>query len=454
MNTRTVQLRTLWALVAMEAGLALPIISLPTQGDRLQGLLGPLLILALLPAGFFAARHIADLRDPSWRLLGGIAAAILARALVSIPPDAGVAGVLTWLGHNVVAAAIGVGLWWRGGALSASELTPAEIRTEFSLLAGAMLGVLALVRPFVLADQLLLGLAVSLFAVGGLVTTTFARQDAAQASARWLATATVALPITIAVVLVSVLQPELLGAIGNTLLRVIGFVLSPIGLLLSWLLSLLPHGAPDAPPQLLRPPLPDFAPNPAALAELQERNAWIGTVIVVALLLLAGAAALLVVRLMLSNWLQPTVAPEIDAPPTSQADRAGTASGDARALWAWLGQLLRLRFSKRRPITHRATRGAPADAEAADAWTAYRRLLEWAREQGLTRRAAETTGQLRTRLKAHAPAVASAVDLLTTTYEDERYGNIAPHTDRLKRLDAAVEALPTAPAPIESPSLW
>jgi hypothetical protein len=51
-NTRLVDPRTIWALLAMEAGLALPIISLPAQGDRLPGVLGPLLLLVLLPLGF------------------------------------------------------------------------------------------------------------------------------------------------------------------------------------------------------------------------------------------------------------------------------------------------------------------------------------------------------------------------------------------------------------------
>ena len=49
MNTRLVDPRSIWALLAMEAGLALPIISLPAQGDRLPGVLGPLLLLVLLP---------------------------------------------------------------------------------------------------------------------------------------------------------------------------------------------------------------------------------------------------------------------------------------------------------------------------------------------------------------------------------------------------------------------
>ena len=40
MNTHTIDTRTIWALLTMEAGLVLALISLPTQGDRLPGLLG------------------------------------------------------------------------------------------------------------------------------------------------------------------------------------------------------------------------------------------------------------------------------------------------------------------------------------------------------------------------------------------------------------------------------
>src|SRR5207248_3456954 len=81
-NTRLVDPRTIWALLAMEAGLALPIISLPAQGDRLPGVLGPLLLLALLPLGFIGVHEIRELRDPSWRLLIGIGAALLTRLIV------------------------------------------------------------------------------------------------------------------------------------------------------------------------------------------------------------------------------------------------------------------------------------------------------------------------------------------------------------------------------------
>src|SRR5947209_7736163 len=174
MNTRLVSVRTLWALLALEAGCVLPIMSLPSQGDRVPGLPGPLLLLGLLPLGFIVVRQWPALRDPSWRLLAAIGAALLVRALVTTVPDADSGGWLLWLGRNVVPAAIGVALWWRGGALSVAELTPSEARSEVLVVVLCSLASLALVRPFVLADQVLLGAAVGLVAVGGLCAAVFA----------------------------------------------------------------------------------------------------------------------------------------------------------------------------------------------------------------------------------------------------------------------------------------
>src|SRR5207302_187236 len=93
MNSRLVDPHTLWTVLAMEAAVALPLMSLPTQGDRLPGLLGPLLLLALLPLGYLSVHHLAQLRDPSWRLLTGLGLALLTRAIVSVVPAAGLAGM-------------------------------------------------------------------------------------------------------------------------------------------------------------------------------------------------------------------------------------------------------------------------------------------------------------------------------------------------------------------------
>src|SRR5881227_217375 len=100
MNTRTVDARTVWTVVAMEAALVLPLISLPTQGDRLPGLIGPLLLLALLPLGCAAVYAVATLREPSWRLLTAIGLALFSRAVVSEVPEPGLSGLMQWLARS------------------------------------------------------------------------------------------------------------------------------------------------------------------------------------------------------------------------------------------------------------------------------------------------------------------------------------------------------------------
>jgi hypothetical protein len=448
MNTRTVDPRTVWAVLAMEAGIALPLISLPTQGDRFPGLAGPLLLLCLLPLGYFAVRRWRTLRDPSWRLLIGIGLALLTRAIVSNVPAPGLPGLLTWFARSLLPMAIGVGLWWRGGALCVAELTAADVRTEFSVLAVCMLAMLGFVRPFVLSDPLLLGGSVGVFAVGGLVATAMSRQDAAEAAmlrfGRTLATTTAVLPAGLAVLLVSVLRPELLGALWLGLARLIELALTPLGLLLAWLASLFPRGAALPAPLPVRPPS-DFAPNPQALAELQDRAAWIGTVIAIALILAAGIAAILVVRLLLANWIGSPLKREDRRGPDLTVERSGTPRGDATAFWGWLMAWLRGRLAGRGAPRAGSAGGAAAEAMTADAWAAYQRLLTWAERQGLGRRPAETTGQLQTRLAQYAPSASEAVNVVTETYEWERYGEVHPAIDRLRRVREALRGLVDRP---------
>ena len=443
MNTRLVDPRTVWTLLAMEAALALPLVSLPTQGDRLPGLLGPVLIVALLPLGYVAVDLLPQLRDPSWRLLTGLGLAVLTRALVSVVPAAGLAGLAIWLGRSLVPVAIGVGLWWRGGALCVAELTPAEVRTEFSVLAVCLLLVLALLRPFVLGDPTLLGASVAVFAVGGLVGMALSRQDAADLVAlsfgRTLATLTAVLPAASAVALVSVLRPELLGAMWLTLARLIELALLPIGLLLAWLASLLPRGTPGPPPLPPPRPTPDLLPDPAALAAAQESLAWLANLIVFTLLLAVAGATLLAARLLLQNWIG---SPTRGAPRQVEAlvvERVGAPRADALDLLGWLVRWLRRRF---RTAARAGVSGSRvAEAHVADSWAVYQRLLAWAERQGLGRRPAETTGQLQARLRQHAPEAAAALELLTRTYEWERYGAIHPPADRLRRLREALRQL-------------
>ncbi len=430
MNTRTVDPRTIWAVLAMEAALILPIMSLPTQGDRLPGVLGPVLLLLLLPLGCAAVLWSAPLRDPSWRLLAGIGLALLTRAVVSQIPDAGVPGLMQWLARSIVPAAIGVGLWWRGGALAVAESTPAEVRNEFSVLAVCLILTLAMVRPFLLPDQLLLSASVGLFAVAGLIATALSRQDAAELVSpmlgRFLAIGTGLAPAALAVLLVGVLRPELLASMWLLIAHVIELLLTPIGLLLAWLASLLPRGAPST---AAPPPIPTPFPNPGAgLAAAQEQLAWVATVIVFALLACGALALLIAARLLLANVIREpvrwvTVSPDEDI----LAEVSGTPGDDVGDLWGWLQHWLHARFGRGRQ--HRRDTRTQLDA-----WRAYQRLLLWADSQGLGRRPSETPAQFAIRLETAYPDFASVVDLVTRTFEWERYGGVNPSRERIDRL--------------------
>jgi Domain of unknown function (DUF4129) len=437
-NTRVVDPRTTWAVLAMEGALILPLISLPTQGDRLPGLSGPLLLLLLLPLGCAGVYVVRELRDPSWRLLAGIFVALATRAIVSNVPDAGLPGIMLWLARNVVPAAIGIGLWWRGGALAVAELTPADVRTEFSVLALCLVVSLSLIRPFLLPDPLLLGSAVGLFAVAGLIGTALSRQDAAEVASprigRALAVAAGMLPAAAAVVLVGSLRPELLDNMWLLVARAIELALTPIGLLLAWLASLLPHGQPTAPP--LPPPLPTPLPNPAAgLAQAQERLAWVGTVIVFTLLTFAGLAALLAARLLLSNFIrdpEPWVTPSLDEEVVTET--SGTPLDEAGDMFASLLAWLRAHLQRGEP-------SVMSDSARSEAWRAYQSMLAWAQQQGLGRRPSETTGQFERRLSREVPEAAAVVDLVTRTFEQERYGSVAAPGERLQEVRKALATL-------------
>jgi hypothetical protein len=441
-NTRTVDPRTIWAILAMEAGLVLPLISLPTQGDRLPGLLGPLLLAVLLPLGYVAVYQIRDLRDPSWRLLSGIGLALATRGIVSMVPEPGLPGLAIWLGRSVVPMVIGIALWWRGSALSVVELTAGEVRTEFSVLAVCMLAMLSMVRPFLLPDPELLAGSVALFAVGGLVATALARQDAAEVGelrfGRTLATASAVLPAAAAVVLVSVLRPALLGAMWNMLARIIELIFTPLGWLIAWLASLFPRGEVQPQPLAPRPTLAPM-PDPATLGQLQDRQEWLGWLVLLTLLVCASVIAMLVVRMLLANWIGTPLRRTTPRAEDLTAEHSGTPGGDAHDFFGWLLRWLQAKLGGR-PAHRRGGTGAP-EALPTDAWAAYRGLLEWASAMGLGRRPAETTGQLRDRLASYAPDTTDAVDLVTSTYERDHYGEVPTPGDRLRRVQQALRSL-------------
>jgi hypothetical protein len=446
-NTITIDWRTTWAVLVMEGALVLPIISLPSQGDRMAGLAGPLLLLLLLPLGYVAVFQFATLRDPSWRLLTGIGLGLATRLVVSTVPDDGPQGLLVWFGRSVVPVVIGIGLWWRGGALAVAELTPYDVRTEFSVLAICLLATLALVRPFVLPDPLLLGICVGLFAVGGLIATALARQDAAQVAAprsrRLLAIGSGLVPVCAALVLVGSLRPALLTTMWLLVARAIELALTPVGLLVSWLSSLFPPVVAGPLPTPVPQPTPQSL-DPAALAAAQERLAWIGPLIVISLLLLAGLGAIVAARLLLENFIIDPRQRAAAATPQEdllvEAEASGTPQDEAADLLGWLMGWLRDRFGRRARARagHMVDSGEPL---AVDAWAAYQRLLGWAERRGMSRHPSETTGQLSARLADRVPEAAEAIDVVTTTYEWDRYGARPPRGDLLRRMRDALMVL-------------
>ena len=103
-------------------------------------------------------------------------------------------------------------------------------------------------------------------------------------------------------------------------------------------------------------------------------------------------------------------------------------------MWAWLQQWLRTRLAR--------GRGGHRDRTTQlDAWRAYERLLVWAESQGVARRPAETPGQFATRLGAAYPETATVVDLVTQTFEWERYGGINPSRERVDLLGERLRSL-------------
>jgi hypothetical protein len=132
--------------------------------------------------------------------------------------------------------------------------------------------------------------------------------------------------------------------------------------------------------------------------------------------------------LLLTNFIRPpvrwvTVSPGEDI----LSETTGAPGDEVSDVWAWLQQWLRTRLARGRGV-HRAATGQ------LDAWRAYERLLVWAESQGVARRPAETPGQFAVRLEAAYPETATIVELVTRTFEWERYGGINPSRERIDRV--------------------
>jgi hypothetical protein len=434
-NTRVVRQEVIWAVLLMEAGLALPIMSVTSQAEPDARLLPTLLVLLLLPAGYFALRFVEAMRDPAWRILAGFALVVAWRLQVAPPTGEGPAVALARFMQIVVPATLAFALWWRGGSLADAELTSEEVRTEFLVAGTAMLVLLVVFHGMVASDTLLLGTAVGLFTASGLLAMVLARQDGADiatpGSGRVLAVLAGLLPAVAAFVILGALRPHHLAAFWFGLGRLIELALTPLGLLLAWLASLLPasdlNG--ESPPVL--PPPQVISADFQAMVEQQRLPDWVAWASLTLVFLLVLFIVAAVLRILLdSQLLQRTARKPSDPSTALTVERAGDARSDARELLGWMLRWLRARL-QRPPDAPRATAKPTREA-----WLAYRALLQWADRQGLKRRPAETTGQLETRLIQHAPEASNVVSLITDAFESERYGELPldeTHARRIRR---------------------
>jgi hypothetical protein len=436
----------LWAVLGIEAAVAMPIMATTMPGTGNARLLGTFLVLLLLPVGYIAVRRVDALRDPAWRVLVGFLLVVLLRLQTPLAEGDGAAAAMARFVTAIVPAALAFALWWRGGSFIEAELTAADVQLEFLFGGVALLIMLVVFHGIVAIDPQILVWATGLFAVSGLIAVALARQDAADATSlgggRVLASSVALLPIGVAIVLLQVLRPDVMGAMWVGLARLIELALTPLFLLLSWLASLLPaRGAPTEARPVFRPsPRP---PDLDALARQQAPPDWIPWLALTLVLLLVLFMAAGILRLLLESEVV------VRTPGQRKTDMegvtvesSGSAGHDVRQLATWLARWLRRRLARDGPL--HATSNSQPDGPA-DARTAYRSLLAWAEQRGIGRHASETTPQLQDRLVHAAPDSREAVDLVTRTYEWERYGDVHPPNDRLQRVLAALRGLLDSP---------
>jgi hypothetical protein len=430
---------TIWLVIAMEAVFAAVLLAgIVARTD--PPLLGQVAALSLLPLGYLCLRHLGVLRPPRPRLVAGLAVALALR--LALTSAAAQPSAAAWVLGAVVPALVGLGLWWRGGALATSELTASDVRDEFFFLGIGLLLLITLFRVMVSLSgpPLLLGLL--LFVGCGLLAVGMARQDGAGSPsagrARLLELAAVVGLLLVGTAVVAALQPELVAALWQAL----GLVLGALGSLLLWLLqpllrllSGLTLPAPGQPAGQFGQGLPQ--PQPAQPGE--PPPAWIAWLLLIVGLLLATVAVVLLVGLLFLALSAVSRRGRRSGDPNALVDRAGGAGEDARALLAglrrWLGRLRRgTALPMRRPRP-----------QLDSARAAYRALLRWAKEQGVERAPPETTQQFKSRLDERLPHGAPTYAAITESYELERYGDLPAPRDRLRLLEQQLEALHEPP---------
>ncbi|MDQ3809504.1 MAG: DUF4129 domain-containing protein, partial [Chloroflexota bacterium] len=424
----------------------MPVIATTVSGEGNTRLLWTLLSLLLLPLGYLALRRFPVLHDPAWRVLAGFALVVLLRAQAPLAPGESAGPPISRFVQALVPATLAFALWWRGGGFIQSELTAADVQLEFLIGGGLLLTEQIVFRGIVAVDAAILLWASGLFAVSGVLAVVLARQDAADAVAlgggRALAILATLVPIALTLGMLAVLRPSVLSMIWLGAARALELALLPLLLLLSWLASLLPAGG--VPADLRNtPPLSVPRPDMEALARQQMPPEWFASLAAMLVLLVVLAIAVAALKLLLDSELVVRPPARRPAPePALSVERSGSAGEDARRLLGSLVRWLRRRLTRRRRERVEAT---PATQVLMDAWTAYRELLIWAEKRGVVRQPSETAQELQRRLADRAPESTDVVELVTSAFEWQRYGDRPVPGERWTRLRSALRDLVARP---------
>lgn len=437
-----------WAVLAMEASVAFPLVTALVGGPERGAPLAPFAAVGMLPLGYVAGVASAARGLEGWRWGAGLAASLAARLLAGPPPEeATPLGLLGWLASALLPASVGLALWWRGLSAAEAQLGADEVRAEFTTFAAGLLALFGLYGHLVVVDPAARLAVVLAFLSSGLLAVVLSRQAAAGAPASPGSTAQAIawtlLCLALAAALVGALSPGLLETLAalarEVVLAVLRLLLLPLALLFSLLrLELPPADGREGQSGIRQMPLPERQALPEWL------NLLLGALTLGALALLAivAAVALLVVARELWRLVWPRLGRDGRAP--LAAERESSPADDLRALLhalrAWLARLagagLALAGDGSRPIQ--------------DARAAYRALLRWAQRNGLERAPAETPRELQRRLEAHLPWATPHFALLTDAYELARYADLPPSAHDLLLLRESLEALERFQSPARS----
>jgi hypothetical protein len=227
----------------------------------------------------------------------------------------------------------------------------------------------------------------------------------------------------------------------------VGYILAAIGAalqaLLSWLAGSWPQGMfPPAPPVPTPPPGSAERLSPPSIRVPE----WLST-----LMIWISMAAALLFSVLLVRFIRRLPGPPVDEsgrpiPGRTDEPLPVLAQGPARMV-ALLARLLQALFGSRRA---RATRPKVGAAQAPEAErsllsvrVAYCVFLRWAAERGYGRQPHETPDELRQRLAVIRPDTRAEVKLITSLYVAARYGSEECPPAELRRVQAALERLPS-----------